>query len=70
MKKLIGIKELSANLGISENTLRQWTHMRKIPHYKIGGLVRFDADQIDRWIEKKKRKTFDRKEFIDNLPMR
>jgi excisionase family DNA binding protein len=54
MKKLISIDNLADNLGISKETIYQWTSMKVIPFYKIGRLVRFDEDEIDKWIADRK----------------
>ena len=55
MKKLlIDTKELSNLLGVSEKTLYGWVHQRKIPFLKMGGLLRFDLGDIEKWIQKKK----------------
>jgi excisionase family DNA binding protein len=53
-KLLIDIRELSKLLGISEKTLYAWVHQRKIPFIKIGGLLKFDSHDIQKWIQKKK----------------
>lgn len=50
-KKLIGIKELAALLGISVNTLYSWVWQRKIPCYKLSGrMVKFDIKEIEEWL--------------------
>jgi len=53
-KLLIDIKEISNLLGVSEKTLYGWVHQRKIPFLKMGGLLRFDLSDIEKWIQKKK----------------
>jgi len=54
MKKLIGIKELSAQIGVPVNTIYSWTSMRVIPFYKLGRLVKFNEEEIEKWIEERK----------------
>lgn len=54
MKKLIGIEQLSERIGIAVGTIYSWTHMRVIPFYKIGRLVRFDEVEIEDWLKKRK----------------
>lgn len=49
---LIDITELQDVLGCSKSTLYRWTHLNKIPHKKINGLLRFDPIDIKRFIEK------------------
>ena len=55
MKKiLINIKELSESLGVSDKTLYGWVHQKRIPFVKVGGLLRFDMKDIEKWIQKNK----------------
>lgn len=51
---LIDIQEAASRLGISVKTLYAWVHLRKVPYVKVGRLVRFDARDINTWIEKQK----------------
>ena len=57
-KRFIGPKELSDYLDVSVNTVYSWTHMRQIPHVKMGKLVKFDLKEIDKWVDKKRVKAF------------
>lgn len=52
-KPLLSIEEASRLLGVRVNTLYCWIALRKIPHYKIGRLVKFKGDEIARWIDEK-----------------
>lgn len=54
MKKLLSVKELSEKLGIAVETIYVWTSMKQIPYYKVGRLVRFNEDEIEQWLEKRK----------------
>ena len=52
--RLLKIKEVSRYLGISIQTLYQWTSQRRIPFIKIGqGRIRFDIQAIDKWIRER-----------------
>ena len=55
MKKMISIKELCEILSISINTLYYYTSKKMIPHLKIGRNLRFDIDEVNRWLELRKR---------------
>ena len=46
----INIDELSQRLGIKKMTIYSWVNKQVIPYYKIGKLVRFDGDEIDKWL--------------------
>jgi len=47
---LIDITELSKQLGVSLNTLYAWVNQRRIPYVKMGRLLRFKPDAIEKWI--------------------
>ncbi|MFH1930131.1 MAG: helix-turn-helix domain-containing protein, partial [Pseudomonadota bacterium] len=52
-KQLIGAEEAAEYLGIKKSTLYDWVLQRKIPHSKIGRLLKFRIEDLDRWIEKR-----------------
>ena len=47
---LLTIKDLAEQLRIKPGTLYAWAAHGKIPCRKIHGLIRFDQDDIDRWL--------------------
>ena len=53
-RRLLSIGQLSQQLGISVKTLDGWVCLRLIPYVKMGRLVKFDARDIEKWIETKK----------------
>lgn len=53
---LITIEELSSMLRIKIGTLRSLCFQKKIPHVKIGRLVRFLRRDISKWIEERSQK--------------
>ena len=69
MKKYIGVKELAEYISVKPSTIYQWVHEGYIPHYKIGGCVRFNIEEIERWIKKKKAKSILIKQYVDSLPL-
>lgn len=54
MERLIGIKEIAEYLGVTVNTMYAWVHCQQIPFYKVGRLVKFKKQDIDRWLEERK----------------
>jgi len=52
-KKLLNIVELSQYLSVKENTIYSWVSQRKIPFKKLGRLVRFSLEEVEKWIEQK-----------------
>jgi excisionase family DNA binding protein len=51
--KLMTIDELSAYLNVKPKTLYDWTYKKQIPYLKLGRLVRFDQEEIDKWMKEK-----------------
>jgi excisionase family DNA binding protein len=51
----LNIKEGALLLHISENTLRQWVHQRRVPSVKLGKAVRFDPEDLQKFIEANRR---------------
>ena len=50
MEELLTIKELAAHLKVSPWTIRAWCSKRFVPYFKLRGLVRFRASEIDKWL--------------------
>jgi len=53
-KRLLTIKEASEYLGISEKGLYNMVYRREIPFVKLGGKLRFDIIDIEKWINDNK----------------
>jgi excisionase family DNA binding protein len=47
-------KELSVYLSLPLNTIYAWTSQRRVPHRKIGRLIRFNILEIEEWLHDKK----------------
>ncbi len=54
---MIDINQLADRLGMSVSGVYTWVNQRKIPFVMIGHLIRFDSNDIDKWLEEKKVKT-------------
>jgi excisionase family DNA binding protein len=52
---LVDITKLSEYLSISKNTIYSWVNQRKIPYHKVGSLLRFDVNEIDKWLQEHKK---------------
>lgn len=48
---LISIDELAAILRIQKGTIYNWVYRRKIPYVKVGRLVRFDLNEIAKYLD-------------------
>ena len=55
MENLIGIREVAQKLGAKESTIRAWVFQRRIPHVRVGRLVKFRESEIEAWVEKENR---------------
>ena len=42
---------IAAYLGTSERHIRAMVFERRIPHFRVGKLLRFDLDSVDEWVE-------------------
>lgn len=57
LRSLLTAKEAAEVLAISTRTLWTMTNAGEIPCVRIGRAVRYDPEDLSRWIQKKKRKS-------------
>lgn len=50
MEKLLTIDELAKVLSVKKSTIYQWVHLGLIPHIKVGRLLRFKEENIEKWL--------------------
>lgn len=48
-RPLWNVKEVAQFLNVKEATIRDWVYRREIPFRKVGSLVRFNPEDIERW---------------------
>jgi excisionase family DNA binding protein len=51
---LVNIKAVAEHLGISPRTIYDWTAAGKFPARRLGGAIRYDLDEVDRWVESRR----------------
>jgi excisionase family DNA binding protein len=51
MSQMLSAAEAAKVLGVSPWTIRQWSSMRKLPHYKVGRLTKFKISDLEAFIE-------------------
>lgn len=51
MERLLDIREAAALLRIKPQTLYLWVSQKRVPHHKIGRLVRFTESDLQSFIE-------------------
>jgi excisionase family DNA binding protein len=56
MEKLLSEREAAEVLGVTVRALQAWRHKKKGPPYsKVGGLVRYEPDQLRAWLAANRR---------------
>lgn len=55
MKQLLTAEDVAKILQVNTQTVYQLKARHQIPFVKIGGAVRFDEEQIQEWIESKRK---------------
>lgn len=53
--QLLTIEQLAERLGITVRHVRRLVAERRVPIVKVGRLVRFDAGEIARWLDSRRR---------------
>jgi len=53
-KRFLNIKEMSDYIGLTQGTLYVWTSQRRLPYLKVGNRVRFDLQEIEKWLKGKR----------------
>ena len=51
MRRLIAIQEAAEYTGLSPHTLYTMVSQRRVPFVKVGRLVKFDVELLDKWIK-------------------
>ena len=52
---LLRTGDMAVLLGISKRTLMRWCAVRDVPHYKVGGALLFDADEVFDFVREHRR---------------
>lgn len=52
---LIGRAAVAQRLGTTERHIRRLVNESRIPYVKVGGLVRFDQRDIEKWIARNRK---------------
>jgi NitT/TauT family transport system substrate-binding protein len=50
-KQILTVQDLKEFLNISEATIYKWKRERGLPYIKIGRTLRFDKNNIIKWLE-------------------
>jgi excisionase family DNA binding protein len=49
--KLLTVKEVAQLLHVRPSTLYQWAELGQIPSIKLNGSLRFDFEDLNKWVE-------------------
>ncbi len=63
-KNVCNIKELSIYLQTSIPQIRKLVREKKIPYFRVGNRIKFDLNEINKWIEKLQEKEAEMSVFI------
>jgi excisionase family DNA binding protein len=50
-EELLARKEVAARFGVEVRTIDNWRSWYRMPHYRIGGQVRFVGSEVDAWMK-------------------
>ena len=56
MKNLLDVDDLAKYLKLQKQTIYNWLNQRKITGIKLGGVWRFDKQEIDKWLKSQARR--------------
>ena len=51
MRPSLSSAEAAKRIGTTDQHLRKLARERRIPHYRVGVLYRFDPDELDAWLD-------------------
>jgi excisionase family DNA binding protein len=51
MMTLLTVKDMATWLQVKEKTIYAWTSQGKMPCVKVNGVIRFDAREIEQWLQ-------------------
>jgi len=56
MERLLKIGQVADLFQVSKRTIYGWPHAGFIPHYKFPKGVRFKLSEVERWLERRKKR--------------
>ena len=49
--RLLNVKDVAVRLQVKDKTVYAWATQGKIPALKLNGVIRFEEDAIERWLQ-------------------
>ena len=53
-RRLLTVREVAEWLRVHEKTIYEWAERGKLPCFKIGNRLRFEASDVSRWLQARK----------------
>jgi excisionase family DNA binding protein len=53
-RPMLGVTQLAERLGTTERFVRRLVCERRIPFHKVGKYVRFNQDDVDDWVARRR----------------
>ena len=50
-ERWIGIKDVSAHLGVNKSSVYRWIEKKGLPAHRVGKLFRFKLSEVDDWVK-------------------
>ena len=63
-KNICNVKQLSNYLQTSIPQIRKLVREKTIPYFRVGNRIKFDLNEINKWIEKSQEKELEMSVFI------
>lgn len=54
-ESLLTAREVAALLGFKPGTIVDWAERDELPHFKVGGRLRFRTSEVEAWLEARRR---------------
>ena len=53
-ERWVSIDEISEHLGVKKDTIYKWVARKRMPAHKVGRLLKFQINEVDRWVREGK----------------
>jgi len=50
-ERWVSIDEIAEHLGVKKDTIYKWVARKKMPAHKVGRLLKFQINEVDRWVK-------------------
>ena len=54
LQTLLTVRDVATWLRVHEKTIYEWAEKGKLPCFKLGNRLRFDASDVSRWLQARK----------------